>query len=114
MSKYIDIEIHLKKTMKVDSDDLNQAIDIAKQQLADLELTQEWLDARDISFKENPIIKVAAEKCAELFCDAFDDKDLNDFIDISFGNEEIKDYVYDETLKILKDKYQVDISNIKI
>lgn len=100
--------------MKVDSDDLNQAIDIAKRDFADLELTQEWLDAREVSFKENPIVKVASEKWAELFHDNFDDEVLEDCIDLFLGGEEIRNYVYNETLEILKNKYHVDISNIKI
>ena len=100
--------------MKVDSDDLNQAIDIAQRNLADLELTQEWLDAREVSFKENPIVKKASEKWAELFCDDFDVETLNLCIDVFLNGEEIRDYVYNETLEILKNKYHVDISNIKI
>lgn len=100
--------------MKVDSDDLDQAIDIAQQQLVDLELTQEWLDARNVSFKENPIVKGASETWAELFYNNFNNKVLKDCIDLFLGGEEIRDYVYNETLEILKNKYHVDISNIKI
>ena len=114
MSRYINVEVSLKKTMKIDNDDLNEALEIAKDQFSELELTSEWLDARDVSFEENIFISQSANKLAELFHNDFDMESLNDFLDIVFIDKDVRNYVYEETLSILKDKYNLDVKDIKI
>ena len=52
MAKYIDVKIVLEKTMKIDTDNLDEALKIAEEDYPDLELTPEWLDARDVSISE--------------------------------------------------------------
>lgn len=74
MAKYIDVKVSLEKTIKVDNDNLEEALKIAENQFPDLELTSEWLDAREVTFKENLIIGLSAEKFAELYHNNFDKK----------------------------------------
>lgn len=114
MAKYIDVKIVLEKTMKIDTDDLNEAIKIAEESYPDLELTPEWLDARDVSLSENSIIGVCANRLADLSYNNFDKKLIDETLGIMFGDSEIKDYVYNEALEILRNKYHVDINDIII
>ena len=44
--------------MKVETDNLEEALRIVKNEYPNLELTSEWLDARDITIKENQVIMV--------------------------------------------------------
>lgn len=114
MAKYIDVKIVLEKTMKIDTDNLDEALKIAEEEYPDLELTPEWLDARDVSISENPIIEVCANRLADLSYNNFDKKLIDESLDIMFGDSEIKDYVYNEALDILKEKYHLDFSDISI
>ncbi len=114
MAKYIDVKIVLEKTMKIDTDNLDEALKIAEEDYPDLELTPEWLDARDVSISENPIIEVCANRLADLSYNNFDKKLIDESLDIMFGDSEIKDYVYNEALDILKEKYHLDFSDISI
>lgn len=114
MAKYIDVKITLEKTIKVDSNNLQEALQIAEDEYPDLELTPEWLDARDVTINENPIISSVAERLASLSYENFDKKSIDETLDIMFGNSEIKVYIYDEALEILKNKYHVDFTNINI
>lgn len=114
MAKYIDVKIVLEKTMKIDTDDLNEAIKIAEESYPDLELTPEWLDARDVSLSENSIIGVCANRLADLSYNNFDKKLIDETLGIIFCDSEIKDYVYNEALEILRNKYHVDINDISI
>lgn len=104
----------LEKTIKVDTDDLDEALKIAESEYPNLELTQEWIDARDVTIKENQVIMVCAERLADLSHENFDKKSIEETQDIMFGNNKVKDYIYDETMEILKDKYHVNITDIKI
>jgi len=114
MAKYIDVKITLEKTMKVDNDDLSEALGIAEREYPDLELTPEWLDARDVTISENPIISSVAERLASLSYENFDKKSIDETLDLMFGKSEIKDYIYEEAIEILKNKYHVDFTNINI
>ena len=114
IAKYIDVKIMLEKTIKVDTDDLVDALKIAKSEYPNLELTQEWLNARNVTIGENPIIDGASHYLAELCHEDFDKESLNDILDIIYGHNEIRDYIYNETMEILKDKYHVNITDIKI
>ena len=109
MAKYIDVEVSLKKIIKVDTDDVDKAMSIAQDEFPDLELTEEWLNDRDVKFKENLIITNSANKIAELFKDNYTNEYLNDFLDVAFGKSDIRNYVYEEILDVLKNKYNVDI-----
>lgn len=114
MAKYIDVKVSLEKTIKVDNDNLEEALKIAENQFPDLELTSEWLNAREVTFKENLIIGLSAEKLAELYHNNFDKKDLEELLDLIFGNTDIKECIYNETISILKNKYHMDEIDINL
>lgn len=114
MAKYIDVKITLEKTMKVDNDNLEEALEIARNEYPDLELTPEWLDARNVELKENVVIRTSAERLADLYHAEFNREDIEDTLDILFGKSEIRDYIYNETIDILKNKYHLEKIDIKI
>ncbi len=114
MAKYIDIKMTLEKTMKVNNDDLQEALKIAEDEYPMLELTPEWFDARDVTISENPIISSVAERIADLSHENFDKESIHETLDLIFGKSEIRDYIYDEAMEVLKNKYHVDIDDIDI
>lgn len=114
MSKYIDVKISLEKTIKIDSNSLDDALKIAKDQFSELELTSDWLNAREVTFTENKIIEMSAKKFAELYYNNFDEKDFKELLDILFIDIDIKENIYNETINILKTKYHDNDINIKI
>ncbi len=114
MAKYIDVDISLKKTIKVDCDNSTEAIEIAKNQLSDLEMSDDWLNARIVTFKENKFIESSAKKIAELYHDNFDSSKLQEFLDITFMDQDVRELISKETLDILQNKYKIDINSIKI
>ncbi len=114
MAKYIDVEIKFKKTIKVDNDDLQEALKIAEDEYPDLELTPEWLKARKIELKENMLIESCAEILAKRYYTNFNQRNLEEEIGLIFKDADIKDYVYDETISILKNKYHIADIDIKI
>lgn len=112
MAKYIDVEI--KKTIRVDNNDLTEAIKMVKDNLVELVSTPDWLNSQNVTFKENLLINTSAETIARLYSKKFNLKDLKEFIEMVF-NKDVKEYILNETLAILKDKYGIDIDNdIKI
>lgn len=104
----------LEKTIKVDTDDLDEALKIAESEYPNLELTQEWLDARNVTIKENSVISRSAHYLAEIHHEEFDIESINNVLDIIHGHNEIRDHIYNETMEILKNKYHVNITDIKM
>ncbi len=113
MAKYIDIDISIKKTIKIETDDLNTALKKAEEILPELEMSSDWLNSRNVSIKENPIISKSSNYIASLLKDNFSTDTLETILD-AFVKDELKDYIKEEILNILKNKYQIDIENIKI
>ena len=117
MAKYIHVVSNLDKIIKVDVDDTNKALEIAKEQFSELELTDEWLNARSVDFEEDRFIMESAEAIAKLYStqvvDKLDKKEIKDFIDIALIGD-IKEYVYDETIDILENKYHKEFMDIKL
>ena len=109
MAKYIEVNVKLNKIIKVDNDNLEQALEIAKDQFQELELTSEWLDARDVTFSENQFIQKSVESIAKLFHEDFKINDLREFVDMIISDKDTKEYIYEETLDLLKNKYNIDI-----
>ena len=109
MSKYIKVKINLEKTIKVDKDNIDDAIKEVEDSLSDLETTDEWLDDREVNIEEDKRIKDTAQHIAKLFSKQVGDEhyksDVFDFINIAFINDEIVNYVYDETIYILEHEY---------
>lgn len=114
MAKYIDVKVLLEKTIRIDNDNLQEALEIVKKQFPDLELTAEWLDSREVTFKENILINSSAEKLAELCHNDFNIEYLKDILDMLLDEDEAKDYIYNETINILKNKYYKSDLDIKI
>ena len=77
-------------------------------------MTPEWLDARDVSLTENTFITSTAETLAKLYSKDFDKKNLKEFLNIIFRDKDLKEYIYEETLNLLKEHYHLDINNINI
>lgn len=109
MSKYIKVKINLEKTVKVDEDNLKDAIKEVEDSLSELETTDEWLNDREVSIEEDKRIKDSSKYIAELFSKQIGDKhyksDVFDFIKIAFVDDTIINYVYDEAITILENDY---------
>ncbi len=99
--------VSLEKIMKLDTDNSEKAIEMAQDDFPYLEQTAEWLNEREVTFKENTFISRSAEKLAELYHKNFNMKDFKELLDIAFGSTEIRNFIYDETLCILENKYGV-------
>lgn len=117
MAKYIHVVSNVDKIIKVDVDDSKKALEIAKEQLSELELTDEWLNSRNVEFEEDRLVMESAETIAKLYStqvvDKLDKKEIYRFIDLVFNND-VKDYIYDETINILENKYNKEFIDIKI
>ncbi len=103
----------MEKTIKVDNDNLEEALEIARNEYPDLELSPEWLDARNVEIKENIFIRPSAERLADLCHEEFNREDIEYTLDVLFGKSEIRDYVYNEMMEILKNKYHVNTIDIE-
>jgi len=93
-------------------------MEIAKQNFQDLELTSEWLDSREISFNEDKNFEKMGKNLAKLYStrsdrnESFDD--IKKFTDMVFKDPNISEYVYEETIKSLKEDYNIYPNNIDI
>ena len=77
-------------------------------------MSDDWLNARIVTFKENKFIESSAKKIAELYHDNFDSSKLQEFLDITFMDQDVRELISKETLDILQNKYKIDINSIKI
>lgn len=117
-SKYIRVKSSLNKIIKIDSDNLDEAIEIAKEDFSELELTSEWLNDREVTFEEEKNITKLGKELAKLYStrsdryESFDD--IKKFADMVFKNPNIADYVYEEIILSLKEDYNICPSNINI
>ena len=118
ISKYIRVKSSLNKIIKIDSDNIDEAIEIAKDDFSELELTSEWLNDREVTFEEEKNITKLGKELAKLYStrsdryESFDD--IKKFIDMVFKDPNIADYVYEETIISLKEDYNICPSNINI
>ena len=115
MSKFINVKINLNKIVKVDADSTKEAISMVENELPDLELTNEWLNSREVTIKENNVIQRTAEQIAELYSKNpkdFTEKELDKFLSLLFDGDE-KNYIYEEVIDILKNKYKFDLNKNK-
>ena len=118
ISRYIRVKSSLNKIIKIDSDNIDEAIEIAKDDFSELELTSEWLNDREVTFEEEKNITKLGKELAKLYStrsdryESFDD--IKKFIDMVFKDPNIADYVYEETIISLKEDYNICPSNINI
>ena len=82
----------------------------------DYELSSEYLDERDLNVEENTYIKNTAEAIAKFLCDEGNItlEEVEKCVDIFTRDSSTNDFIYDETIEILKDKYNIEFNDIKI
>ena len=118
MAEIYTISSEKNKIIKIDSDNIDEAIEIAKDDFSELELTSEWLNDREVTFEEEKNITKLGKELAKLYStrsdryESFDD--IKKFIDMVFKDPNIADYVYEETIISLKEDYNICPSNINI
>ena len=113
MAMYINVNSHLNRIIKVDTNNYDEAIQKARDEFSDLELSANWIDNRDVSFEENKTILPMAELLAELSSKSlnFNEEDLMMLVTAFSKDNDTAKYVYEETMNILKEKYKLDIKN---
>ena len=75
------------------------------------------MDARDVEFEEDKYILKLADEFANLFSKSLDDLSkeyIESFIKVAIIDGDKAQYIYEETINILKEKYNIDLDNIKI
>lgn len=111
--KYIDIKVELNKTIVINEDDLDKAIEKAEEYFCENELEPEFLDCRNVYFSENTSIKNDAEFVAEELNRDYQDKKELDISAIDtkimsiIHNIDDYDYILYETKKILSKKFEI-------
>lgn len=108
----------LKKTIPVEEDNLELAIEKAKDIFYDNELTPEYLDARDTRFFVNNSVVGLASGVSKIIVRELKDNLTEEnvkkcFYDILALNDD-KDLIYNEMLKILEKDYGISFEKISI
>ena len=118
ITKYIKVKVNLEKTIPIENDDISKAVELAKEQFYNEELSEEWLDYRDVSFEENEIILYMANCLARSLFNIYgNDITLNDVkadLDLLLKPSDEANYIFDETINVLNEKYDLGLSKIKI
>ena len=111
MAIYINVNSKLDKIIRVDTDNYDEAIQKARDEFGDLELSSDWIDKRNVSFEENKTIIPMAELLAELSSKSlnFSEEELMMLVSAFSKDDDTAKYVFEETMHILKEKYQYDI-----
>lgn len=80
--------------------------------------TKEYLDSRKITFGENTLLYDLGKNIADLLIDKYSDnleyKDLEEYIEFTFNDEEFKKYLVEITQEILINDYNTNLEKIKI
>lgn len=116
MAMYINVNSQLNRIIKVDTNNYDEAIQKARDQFSELELTSDWVDKRDVNFEENKTIIPMAELLAEVSSKSlnFNEEKLMTLVYVFSKDDETAKYVFEETMNILKEKYHFDIEKIDI
>lgn len=118
ISKYIKIKSSISKIIKVDSDNIKEAFEKVKEDFGYLEQTDEWLNSREVSFEEEKNIEKLGKELAKLYStrsdkyESFDD--IKKFTDMVFRDDDVSNYVYEETIKSLQEDYNIYPNNINV
>jgi len=108
----------LKKTIPVEEDNLELAMKKAEEIFYDNELTPEYLDARDISFKENQFIKEYAEVIAKDIFNKYGKDwtydDIDNYIDSLLKTGEMSEFIHEEVIEVLQKNYDINSKAINI
>lgn len=116
MSMYINVKTELNKIIKVDTDNYDEAMSVARENFSELDITSDWIDKRDVKFEENKTIVPMAELLAEVSSKSlnFNEDELMTLVYAFSNDDDTAKYVFEETMKILKEKYHFDIEKINI
>ena len=118
ISKYIKIKSRISKIIKVDSDNIKEAFEKAKEDFGYLEQTDKWLNSREVSFEEEKNIEKLGKELAKLYSTRSDKyenfDDIKKFTDMVFRDDDVSNYVYEETIKSLQEDYNIYPNNINV
>lgn len=108
----------LKKTIPVEEDNLELATKKAEEIFYDNELTPEYLDARDIVFKENQFIREYAEVIAKDIFNRYGKDwtydDIDNYIDSILKTGEMSEFIHEEVIEVLQKNYDINSKVINI
>ena len=118
ITKYIDVEVSLKKTIPIEEEDLEKAIAEAEEIFCENELTSEYLNERYVNFSENKNIINLATGISKLILKKlgsdFSRERVENYFYNNFEFVDNKDLVFDEILKVLENDYDISFENISI
>ena len=118
ITKYIDVEVSLKKTIPIEEEDLEKAIAEAEEIFCENELTSEYLNDRYVNFSENKNIINLATGISKLILKKlgsdFSRERVENYFYNNFEFVDNKDLVFDEILKVLENDYDISFENISI
>ena len=105
----------MDKIIKVDSDNELNAYEQAQEEFYGNELESEYLNSREVTFEENKFITLYAETISNRLYNLYKDElgynDVKEEIETLLGKSEFSDFVQEETLNILNDKYNLNLKN---
>lgn len=108
----------MKKTIPVEEENLDLAIEKAKEIFYDNELTPEYLDARNTRFFENDSIVKLANGMSKIIVRELGDNLTVESIEKCFDRlltlNDDRDLIYNEILKILEKDYDISFQKINI
>ena len=108
----------MEKIISVEEDDINVAMDKAKEIFNENELTAEYLDLRNVEFRENKDIHNYSDMIAKLIVENYGinitKQEIRERLDGMFRKSEFSDFVFDEVIKKLEKEYNVSFEKISI
>ena len=120
ITRYIDVDVKLNKIIPIEeSKDLNDAIEKAKEIFYDKELSNEYLNNREVSFKENLSLRdmalISANTVYQKYQHDVTYEQVQNEIYSAFKNEyDYSKYLVDETIKVLEQDYNMSFEKINI
>ena len=109
--------IHTNKIIKVDSDELDDAINKAKDTFEKLKLSGVYQNENDFIFEEVNIEKVG-KQLANMYNARVDKSagldDVMWIVDMICDDPDLVDYIQEETIKSLEDDYNIILNDIQI
>lgn len=118
ITKYIQVKVNLEKIIPVEEDDLNKALEKAKEIFYEKELTSEYLNSRDVNFSEFTNIKTYSKMLADIITAKYGtnltEEQVQEHFYSAWNRDEYTDFMYDEVLKILEKDYDMSFKKINI
>ena len=102
----------------VEDDDIDSAIEKAEKIFYENELTEEYLNLRNLEYREDTSIFGEAEVMADIFVERYGTNltkdEVYDYFYQSWNKNDHSSFVFDELLKKLEEKYNISFEKIKI